>query len=55
LAVCHIKDINGAVDYVGTGFKPDLEISPLSSVGGVKPFGDPEETMLAVALNAMNQ
>ena len=55
LAVCQIKDINGATEYVGTGFMPDFEASPLSSISGVKPFGNPEETMLALALSAMNQ
>ncbi|MBR1542376.1 MAG: peptidase S41 [Bacteroidaceae bacterium] len=55
LAVCQVSDINGSTDYLGTGFTPDYEVNPFSSVGAILPFGNPEEAMLATALAAMNQ
>ena len=50
LAACHITDANGNADYVDTGITPDYVVNPLSPIEGILPFGNPQENLLAKAL-----
>ena len=50
LAACHITDINGNADYVDTGITPDYIVDQFSPIEGILPFGNPQENLLAKAL-----
>lgn len=55
LAACHITDINGNADYVDTGITPDYIVDQFSPIEGILPFGNPQENLLAKALELMEK
>lgn len=55
LAACHITDTNGNADYVGTGITPDYLVDQFSPIEGILPIGNPQENLLAKALELIKQ
>lgn len=55
LAACHITDINGNADYVDTGITPDYIVDQFSPIEGILPFGNPQENLLAKALELIEK
>jgi C-terminal processing protease CtpA/Prc len=50
LAACHVSDANDNADYVDTGITPDYIVDQYSPFEGILPFGNPQENLLAKAL-----
>ena len=51
--VCEVFNAQGTADYA-SGFTPDEQVSSLSNLATVLPFGDPNETLLAKAIALIN-
>jgi hypothetical protein len=50
LAACHVSDANDNADYVDTGITPDYIVDQYSPFEGILPLGNPQENLLAKAL-----